>query len=342
MGAASKHWHSVGLPLLLDRRELPTDFVRAAMQDLIAGTFDEAEATALLLALRFKGETASELSAAAAVLRGAMLPLSCPTRPVLDTCGTGGDASGTFNISTVTALVVAASGVPVVKHGNKSVSSRSGSADVLAALGVPIESGPTWAHQTLKTYGIAFCFAPHFHPALARVAPLRRKLGVRTIFNLLGPLLNPAGAEYQLLGVGNIDLLDPMAGALAHLGTRDAILVCGQDGLDEVSLCAPTLVRRVRDGLVEKLEWSAADFGLEPTSITDLKADGPMASVRIIEGVLSGVEGAPRRIILANAAAALLVTGRVPSLTGGVELAAATIDSGAARQLLASLVAPAT
>jgi anthranilate phosphoribosyltransferase len=197
MATTSNHWHTAGLPLLLGRRELPDDLVRAAMADLIAGKFDEAEAASLLIALRLKGETAAELAAAVGVLRGAMHVLNCPKRPVLDTCGTGGDGSGTFNISTATALVVAAAGVPVVKHGNRSVSSRSGSADVLAALGVPIESGPAWAQRSFENLDIAFCFAPHFHPALAKVGPLRRKLGVRTIFNLLGPLLNPAGAEHQ-------------------------------------------------------------------------------------------------------------------------------------------------
>src|SRR3954463_10280401 len=304
-------WHAVGLPLLLERRDLPDDLVRAAVTDLTAGTFDEAEACAWLIALRCKGESASELAVAVEVLRGAMHRLKCPTRPVLDTCGTGGDGSGTFNISTATALVVAAAGVPVVKHGNRSVSSRSGSADVLAALGVPVESGPAWSQAALDTLGIAFCFAPHFHPALAKVAPLRRKLGVRTIFNLLGPLLNPAGAEHQLLGVGRADLLDPMAGALGRLGTHDAVLVCGRDGLDEVSLSGPTMVRRVRDGRVEVLEWTPAAFGLDPVSAASLTADGPAASAAVIRGVLAGEDGPARRVVLANAAAALLVAGRV-------------------------------
>ena len=199
-----------------------------------------------------------------------MIRLEPPTRPVLDTCGTGGDGTGTFNISTATALVVAGTATPVVKHGNRSVSSRCGSADVLVALGVPVESGPAWAQRSLDAHGFAFCFAPQFHPALAKVGPLRRKLGVRTIFNLLGPLLNPAGAEHQLLGVGRRDLLDPMAGALARLGTRRAFLVSGKDGLDEVSLAGPTFVRHVRDGKVESLEWTPADFGLEPVSVSDL------------------------------------------------------------------------
>lgn len=337
MGHSPPNWHTVGLPLLLERRDLPDDLVRAAVTDLTAGTFDEAEAAALLIALRMKGESASELAAAVMVLRGVMHRLDCATRPVLDTCGTGGDGTGTFNISTATALVVAAAGVPVVKHGNRSVSSRSGSADVLAALGVPVEAGPAWAQQALDTLGVAFCFAPHFHPALAKVGPLRRKLGVRTIFNLLGPLLNPAGAEHQLLGVGRADLLEPMAGALARLGTRDALLVCGRDGLDEVTLSGPTLVRRVRDGRVESFEWFPSDFGLEPAAIADWKADGPDASAATIRGVLAGEDGPARRVVLANAAAALLVSGRASGLPEGVALAAKAIDSGEARRVLEGL-----
>lgn len=340
MGRSPPSWHTAGLPLLLERRDLPDDLVRAAVTDLTAGTFDEAEAAALLVALRLKGESASELAAAVMVLRGVMHRLDCASRPVLDTCGTGGDGSGTFNISTATALVVAAAGVPVVKHGNRSVSSRSGSADVLGALGVPVEAGPAWAQKSLDRLGIAFCFAPHFHPALAKVGPLRRKLGVRTIFNLLGPLLNPAGAEHQLLGVGRTELLDPMAGALARLGTRDALLVCGRDGLDEVTLSGPTMVRRVRDGRVESFEWDPADFGLEPAAVEDLRADGPEASAATIRGVLAGDAGPARRIVLANAAAALLVSGRVARLADGVGLAARAIDSGDAGRVLEGLARP--
>ena len=340
MGHSSPNWHTTGLPLLLERRDLPDELVRAAVTDLTTGTFDEAEASALLVGLRIKGESASELATAVTVLRGVMHRLECGSRPVLDTCGTGGDGSGTFNISTATALVVAATGVPVVKHGNRSVSSRSGSADVLAALGVPVEAGPAWAQKLLDALGVAFCFAPQFHPALAKVGPLRRKLGIRTIFNLLGPLLNPAGAEHQLLGVGRAELLDPMAGALARLGTRDALLVCGQEGLDEVTLAGPTYVRRVRDGRVESLQWAPGDFGLEPVAVGDLKADSPEASAAIIRGVLAGGDGPTRRIVLANAAAALLVCGRVSKLTDGVALAAQAVDSGGARRVLEGLARP--
>jgi anthranilate phosphoribosyltransferase len=339
--ATALPWHAEALQLLLDGRDLPDSLVRTAIRDLTAGRFDEAEAAAFLVALRMKGESGVEIAAAAEVLRGEMSPLRPPARPVLDTCGTGGDGSGTFNISTAVALVVAAAGVPVVKHGNRSVSSRSGSADVLAALGVPVEAGPAWAQRSLEAVGFAFCFAPHFHPALAKVGPLRRKLGVRTIFNLLGPLLNPAAAEHQLLGVGRLELLDPLAEAVARLGTGHALLVCGRDGLDEVSLSAPTLVRRVRGGVVEKLEWTPADFGLEPVELTDLKADGPAASAEVVRRVLAGEDGPGRRIVLANAAAALDAAGRAGTLREGVAVAARAIDSGAAGRLLDALARPA-
>lgn len=340
MGTTPSEWHVAGLPLLLERRDLPTDLVEKAIRDLTAGSFDETTAAAFLIALRMKGESAEEIAAAVGVLRESMTRLNPPVRPVLDTCGTGGDGSGTFNISTATALVVAGAGVPVVKHGNRSVSSRSGSADVLATLGVPVESGRNWAQATLERCGLAFCFAPQFHPALARVAPLRRKLAVRTIFNLMGPLLNPGGAENQLLGVGRSSLLDPMAGAMARLGTRLSILVCSADGLDEVSLSAPTSVRRVCGGSVQALEWTPADFDLEPVSRADLIAEGPAASAALVRRILAGEPVPARRIVLANAAAALIAAERVASLTEGVAMAAASIDSGAAGRVLAVLSRP--
>jgi anthranilate phosphoribosyltransferase len=338
MKTSSPQWHAAGLALLRDGRNLPADLVCSAIRDLTAGEFRDEEAASWLLALRAKGEAASEIAAAVSVLREAMVRLHPPARPVLDTCGTGGDGSGTFNISTATALVVAGAGIPVVKHGNRSVSSRSGSADVLAALGVPVESGILWAQRALEIHGIAFCFAPHFHPALARVAPLRRKLGVRTLFNLLGPLLNPAGAEHQLIGVGQMELLDAMAGAIAELGTRQAILVCSADGLDEVSLSAPTHVRRVRGHTVEGFEWLPDDFGQTPVAMSDLAVDGPAESAGVIRKVVAGEDGPSRRIVLANAAAALVAAGRTESLLEAVEIAAASIDSGAAKRALLGLM----
>jgi anthranilate phosphoribosyltransferase len=257
--------------------------------------------------------------------------------PVLDTCGTGGDDSGTFNISTAAALVVAGCGVPVVKHGNRAVSSRSGSADVLRELGVDVERGPGWSQACLDRIGFAFCFAPRFHPGMAHVAKLRRLLGVRTLFNLLGPLANPAGADLQLLGVGDPTLLDRLAGAAARLGARRAVLVCGRDGLDEVTLAAPTRVRVVEGNEYTAVEWTPQDFGLEVVRVEEIRADGPVASAAIIERVLAGEPGPAARIVTANAAAALWAAGTVSSLKDGVARAENSLRTGAAAAVLAAL-----
>src|SRR5262245_3619863 len=246
-----------------------------AIGEIMVGHWSEAETAAVLVALRMKGETAIEIAAAAAVLRQHMVRLEAGRDGVLDTCGTGGDGAGTFNISTAAALVAAGAGVPVVKHGNRAASSRSGSADVLSALGVAIETDVAGARRCLEQAGLAFCFAPHFHPAMRHVAGLRRRLGVRTLFNCLGPLINPAEAPYQLLGVGRPEWLDSLAGALPRLGVRHALLVHARDGLDEVSLASPTMVRDVRQGRVREFEWYPRDFGLAPCLLDDLKVDRP-------------------------------------------------------------------
>jgi anthranilate phosphoribosyltransferase len=326
------------LSALLARRELAEEQVRGMMKAMVTGSCPEAEAAAFLIGMRMKGETATELAAAAAVLREHMVRWETGRPLVLDTCGTGGDGTGTFNISTAAAFVVAGAGVPVVKHGNRSVSSRSGSADVLAALGVRVEGDAVDARRCLDRTGLAFCLAPLFHPALKQVAALRRRLGVPTLFNCLGPLANPAGATHQLLGVGRPDQLDLMAGALARLGTRRALVVCGRDGLDEVSLSAPTLVREVIGTQVNNLEWTARDFGLAPCSLAELHAAGPEQSAAMIRSILEGREGPATRVVLANAAAALLAAERVTTPVEGVACAAAALASGSAAQVLADLV----
>jgi len=257
---------------------------------------------------------------------------------VLDTCGTGGDGLETFNVSTATALVVAACGVPVVKHGNRSVSSRSGSADVFAELGVSVEGDAACARRCLDRAGMAFCFAPLFHPALKHVATVRRRLGVPTIFNCLGPLANPAGAEFQLLGVGRPELLDRMAGALARLGTTRALVVHGRDGLDEVSLTAPTQVRQVVGDDITAWEWRPDDFGLPPCSLSDLHAGDAPSSAAIIRCILEGEEGPRANIVLANAAAALFTVDQVRNPKQGVERAREAIQNGRAKKVLEELV----
>lgn len=327
------------MTLLLERRELAEEQVRSLLAGMMTGQLGDAETAALLVGLRMKGETSGELAAAVGVLREHMVRLETGRTDLLDTCGTGGDGSGTFNISTAAALVTAGAGVPVVKHGNRAVSSRSGSADVLAALGVPVEAGVAWAQRCLEHAGLAFCFAPHFHPALASLGPLRRRLGVRTIFNLLGPLLNPAGAQFQVLGVGRPELLDPLAGALARLGTKRAFVVWSEDGLDEVSLAAATHVREVRSGGIEGHKWHASDFRLSPCSLHELQAVTPAASAAMVGEVLEGKESSARRVVLANAAAGLLAAGRVDTLHEGVSAAQKSIDSGKALQVLERLKA---
>jgi anthranilate phosphoribosyltransferase len=327
------------LAVLVQRRDLDDEQIRAVMREMLTGRCGDVDAAALLIALRVKGETAAEIAGAAAVLREHMVRFETGRPDVLDTCGTGGDGTGTFNISTAAALVVAGVGVPVVKHGNRAVSSRSGSADVLTALGVRVEGDLVFARRCLDEAGLAFCFAPSFHPAVRHVMAVRRQLRVHTLFNCLGPLANPAGAPYQLLGVGRAELLDPMAGALARLHVKRALVVYGRDGLDEVSLSGPTLVREVRGSEVTAWEWTPSDFDLAPCSLTQLRVDGPEESAAILRDLLDGREGPAARVVLANAAAALVAAERVASPAQGVPLAAAAVSSGRARQVLDRLVA---
>lgn len=325
------------LATLTAGRELPAASLRAVMTSMLRGDLDDAETAAFLIALKMKGATAGEIATAALSLREHMVRWDAGRPGVLDTCGTGGDGSGTFNISTATAFVVAGTGVPVVKHGNRAVSSRSGSADVLAALGAPTEASPEFARRCLDQAGLAFCFAPLYHPALKNVADVRRRLGVSTVFNCLGPLVNPAGVEHQLLGVGRREWLEPMAGASALLGAGHALLVCGADGLDEVSLSGATQVREIRGHEASSWECGPEDFGLAPCSPAELQAAGPEESARIIGEILTGQEGPAGRVVLANAAAALFAADQVACLKDGVARARAAIASGRAARVLEKL-----
>jgi len=324
---------------LLTRRHLPTDRLRTLFHDIMAGRCSEAEIAALLVGLRMAGETAESLATVASVLREHMVGWD-PGCDVLDTCGTGGDGLTTFNISTATAFVLAGSGVRVVKHGNRSVSSKSGSSDVLTALGVPLENDPVQLRRRLDEAGMAFCFAPHFHPAMKHVAPVRKALGIPTIFNCLGPLINPAGAKRQLLGVGRADLMEPMAGALALLGTQRALLVHGRDGLDEVSLASATRVGVVAEGRVEWREWLPEDFGLERVELVCVKVAHAQESADVIRRVLEGTEGPHQRLVLANAAAGLLAAQKAATLKEGVDQARNSIQSGRALRVLERLRLP--
>ena len=326
------------LRALLARQALSGEQVNAILQALMDGGLGDVEAAALLTAWRAKGETAAELAAAAKVLRSCMIPLGTQRNDLIDTCGTGGDGIGTFNISTATALVIAGAGLPVAKHGNKAVTSQSGASDVLLALGVTLRPGTEWPRRTLDQAGLAFCFAPEFHPAaLARVGPIRKRLGVRTIFNCLGPLANPAAATFQVIGVGGRELLEPMSGALALLSIERAFVVVGADGLDEVTLTGATYVREVERGRINELTWHPADFGLPACTLHDLAASGPVESAAIIRRVLEGAPGPCLNIVLANAAAAILAAGRAQNLLEGVALARESIRSGQAGHVLERL-----
>jgi anthranilate phosphoribosyltransferase len=330
-------WYETTIAELLNQRDIPEPMQTSVFRDILSGKVDDVLVGSLLTALRIKGESASEIVTAAACLRESMHRLVPVRGPTLDTCGTGGDDLGTFNISTAAAFVAAGAGVPVVKHGNRAVSSRSGSADVLRELGVPIEAGLEWAQSCLNLFNFAFCYAPHFHSGMANVSKVRRKLGIRTIFNLLGPLVNPASAEFQLIGIGHAGYLDTLAAAAAAMNTRRTILVCGFDGLDEVTLATPTMVRIVENGQYYNDEWDASDFGLETVRNADIQANTPAESAAIINSVLNSEGGPAERIVLANAAAGLFAADRVKNLRAGVELAEESIRSGAARRVLEQL-----
>ena len=310
----------------------------AAVAAIMTGEVPDPLVAAFLTGLRVRGETAADLAGAVAAVRAQAIPWPRATgdvsAPVLDTCGTGGDGACTVNISTATAIVVAAAGVPVAKHGNRSASGNSGSAEVLTELGVKIDPELPILVRSLRELGLTFLFAPKFHPALRFAAPVRRLLPFRTLFNLVGPLANPAGPTHQLIGVPDPRLADLMAAAIARLGITRAAVVTGGDGLDEVSLGAATRVCWVEHGRIEVRAWPRDAFGLPPTIPDQLRVSGPAESAQVIRGILAGEPGPTRDTVLANAAAALLVAGAVDELGGGVEQAARAIDTGAAAGLL--------
>ncbi len=308
-----------------------------AMTHIMSGQCGDEDIEQLLVALADKGESADELAGAAAAVRLHMTRVRTSRADVLDTCGTGGDHSGTFNISTAAAIVTAAAGVPVAKHGNRGITSKSGSADVLSALGVNVDASLAQVEQCLDEVGICFCFAQQLHPAMKTVASIRRKIGRPTIFNWLGPLCNPAGAPFQLLGVGKPGLRKLMAEVLVKLGTTRALVVCGTDGLDEVTLAGKTLVSCAESRTVREFVWHPHDFGLATAELTELRVAGPAESAHVIRDVLTGKAGPARDIVVLNAAAALWTCGAYAELTDCQAAAADAIDSGQASQTLARL-----
>lgn len=322
---------------LLEGGDLTRQETEELFGRLMDGELHDAVKAAFLVALRMKGETASEIAGAASAMRRRALKIPHRRDGVVDTCGTGGDRRGTFNISTAAALVAAAGGAPVAKHGNRSVSSRSGSADVLAALGVDIQMVPPAAGRALEELGIAFLFAPILHPAMREVMPVRKSLGVRTVFNVLGPLTNPAGARRQLMGVYDEALVEPIARVLAELGSEHALVVHGLDGLDEITTTGPTRVGEVRGGEVRVYEIRPEDVGVEPAALEDLVGGAPEDNARAMERVLAGEGGPLAEVTALNAGAALLVGGVAPSLSDGVERAREALASGAAMEKLQAL-----
>jgi anthranilate phosphoribosyltransferase len=319
-------------------RSLTEVEAHAAVGDVMLGAAPEAVLAAFLTALRMKGETPDELAGAVRAVRERMTHWddnpSGGRRPLLDTCGTGGDGANTVNISTATAIVVAAAGVAVAKHGNRSASGNSGSAEVLTELGVEIEATPEQMQRCLNELGLTFFYAPRFHPALRHAAAVRRLLPFRTLFNLVGPLANPARPEYQIVGVSGERQALLVAEALLRLGTLRAAVVRGADGLDEVTLGGETHVLWVESGMIRPRTWTPDEFGLETVTAAELQVSGPSQSAALIRLILSGDSGPAGRAVLANAAAALLVVERVSSLREGVEVAAETIRSGRASELL--------
>lgn len=318
--------------------DLTMDEMAEAIDFVMQGRCKDEEIGLLLMALRAKGETVDEVAGAAAAMRKHMTKIRSPHAELADTCGTGGSGRGTFNISTATAIVTAAAGLPVAKHGNRAITSKTGSADALAELGVNIEASLEEVERDLAELGICFCYAPLMHGAMKHVGPVRKKLGVRTIFNLLGPLCNPAGACYQLLGVGIPEIRPLLAGALEKLGTRRALVVSGEDGMDEISIGGTTNVSEVDASGTTEFTWEPGIFGLATTTSTDgMLASNAVESAEIIRGVLAGRPGPARDTVVLNTAAALWLAGKANDPKQCTAMAQEAIDSGAARDLLAKL-----
>jgi anthranilate phosphoribosyltransferase len=322
-----------------DGKSLELDEARQAMEDILSGHATPAQIAGVAVALRMKGETADEIAGMADAMRRRVAPIRTHRGPLLDTCGTGGDNAGTFNISTTVALVTASCGVAVAKHGNRAISSRAGSADVLEQLGVSIELTPEDAGRSIDRVGIAFLFAPNYHVALSHAAGPRRELGIRTVFNVLGPLSNPAGAKRQLMGVYGDHLVRPAAEVLSRLGSERAWVVHGRDGLDELTVFDKSHVAELARGAIGEFEVDPASLGLAHADRRPIAGGTPTDNAEKIRSVLGGEQGPARDIVVLNAGAALVVADAVQSLEEGVARARQAIDSGDAAAKLAELAA---
>jgi len=324
---------------LLAGEDLPRERAAEALEAIMSGEAGEAQTAGFLIALRAKGETAAELAGLAETVRAHAEQVTPPSGPFIDTCGTGGGRVTTFNISTTATFVAAGAGVAIAKHGNRSATSKCGSADVLEELGARIDLAPDDVSRCLEETGLGFMFAPTHHPAFRHIGPVRRALGVRTIFNLLGPLTNPAGAPRQLLGVVDPAYLERMGEALAMLGTERALLVHGRDGLDEVSTGAITDVAEVTGGRVQTSTIDPVALGFAPPDEAALAGGDPAFNAAVLRAVLGGAAGAARDVVVLNAAAAIWVAGAAPTLAGALPMAEASIDDGAATERLEAFVA---
>ena len=326
---------------VLEGEQLSQRDARNAMDTIMSGSCEAAQVAALLTGLRMRGETGTELAGMAASMRAHVVKVSAPAGPLIDTCGTGGDGAQTINISTAAALVAAAGGAVVAKHGNRSISSKCGSADVLEALGVPVDLSVEQVEACLQSCSIGFLFAPSHHPAMRNVMPIRRAMGVRTAFNLLGPMTNPAGARRQVIGVFAPQYTEVMARALAELGSEHVLVVCGEDGrggvLDEISTCGNTLVWELRNGTLERHELSPEALGLHRCDVAALKGGDAAQNAAALSSVLSGEPGPRGDAVAANAGAALYVAGLAESIESGVLVARDLLEKGAAIDTLRAL-----
>ncbi len=324
---------------VMGRQDLSVDEMASVMKQIMTGECTPSQIGGFLVGLRMKGETVDELSAAARVMRELSTRVEVGCDYLVDTAGTGGDSSGSFNISTASAIVAAAAGAHVAKHGNRSMTSNSGSADVLEAAGVKLDISPAQIGECIEQVGVGFMFAPAHHGAMKHAIGPRREMAVRTVFNVLGPLTNPAGAPNQLIGVFDDELVELMAQVLQQLGSRHVMVVHAEDGMDEISISSPTHVAELKNGEVSSYTITPSDFGMETASLDELRVDSAEQSLATIEAVLAGQAGAARDIVCLNAGAAIYVSGRAESLAAGIEAARNAISSGKAATVLQELVA---
>jgi anthranilate phosphoribosyltransferase len=323
---------------VIERQDLDRAQMTSVMQQIMTGEATPAQVGGFLVGLRMKGETIDEISAAAEVMRGLATHVETTASNLVDTCGTGGDASGSFNVSTASALVAAAAGAHVAKHGNRSVSSKSGSADVLEAAGVNLDIDPATVARCIEQAGVGFMFAQKHHSAMRHAIGPRREMAVRTVFNVLGPLTNPASAPNQVIGVFAAELVEPLAQVLRQLGSRHVMVVHAEDGMDELSITCASTVAELKDGQVSTYQVTPEDFGLQRADADSIRVDSAEHSLGMIQDVLAGEPGAARDIVCLNAGAAIYVSGLAESHADGIALAQRAIDSGAAAKVLAKLV----